>query len=785
MEILIKWAFLSLVMGFALFLPAAAWAQIPDHPIITEIYQEAAIPGGPATADLQNPNTPHQEFIEIFIPPLADLSPSLNKDALNLTFYDIEGDATSPGLSQVNLRVDLPTFDLDPSNGLTGLPRPPSGVVVLGWVQYLGNPPIELAGSPDSRIAMINGGITSASDFTFLPLNGHHFRRAENFPLPLEVSYIDTDSDPITGKIEQGSSAYLLVNRDDPGYMKFCGITDFLPAACDSFPNLAAGSGLGLSSLLDAFAINDDNSFSIDQQPYVAGTGDNIDLEFVLPRGGAFSDWVPQVPEEGTGYQRILVDRLKTSEDGVTGNEDPALDAATAYRPTSNMGPFFATPGYAALSTSPSRLSVAITPLQFFQILKDTRARPGLVAANIGGDFSIQIESTPGPTRDPSVINTDIGQSLSLPIAQSEIAPFFEIETFSTTPLGHSEFISVDIDASNSVPGDPDSIDPFHWRGAYLVTIDPTTGSDAQGQIFQGTALFALQGIPVVEGITNPFSETSLGNAMQLGSVAFLDSRGNGASLSDPASNLSDPLFMDPLVATMPTDPDFFINPVGTGLDLVDVVLNSAEVASGARSYTNSFNASQTLVQAREFSLPGTPTTGGFTPTERIHYADAKGAAGKLSDGLTDVVTNRDFEVALIDSQLSPLGTLETGATDDFGVAVRVEQVGPGASASVGEIIFLSSMGGLEGADLDTLDVPPYENLLTLVYLDLDALNSVMGIETIDKVYVIDGSGSGEVDIVEVVALPEPGASQALSLGALALGMLGRRKQRRTLSPWV
>ncbi|MDG2335865.1 MAG: hypothetical protein P8Q97_16760 [Myxococcota bacterium] len=766
-----------LIVGAGVFtLPAGAEAGNPDHPILTEIYQESSVPGGPATTDLTNPNTPHQEFIEIFIPPLADLSPTLDKDALNLTFYDIEGDASSPGLSQVNLRVDLPTFDLDPSNGLTGLPRPQTGIVVLGWIQYLGNPPTGLTGTPNSRTAMINGGITGAAGFTFIPLNGDQFEGTYNFPLPVAVSYIDTLSDPLTGKVEQGSSAYLLVNRDDPGYSELCGLTD--PATCDSFPNLASGSKLGLSCLLDAFAANDDASFNLDQQPYLAPSGDNIDLEFVLPRGGAFSVWVPQVPEEGSGYQRILVDRMKTSEDGIPGNEDPALDAATAYRSTSNTGPFFATPGYAASSTSPGRLSVAITPLQFFQVLKETQARPGLIAANIGGDFGIQTESTPGPTRDPSAMNASVTQSLSLPIAQSAIAPYFDVETFATTPLGHSEFITIELDSTTPVPGNPPTTDPLHRRAAYLVTIDPTTGQDAQGQSFQGTALFALQGVPVMEGVLNPFSETSLGSGMRNNSANFPNSRGNGASLSDPSSDLSDPALIQPMIATMPTDPTLFINPLGAGSNLVDVVLNSAEVVSGASSYANSFNVSETLVQAREFNLVGTPTTGGFTPTERIHYADAKGAAGKLSDGLTDVVTKRDFEVALIDSQLSPVGTLETGATDDFGVAVRVEQVAPGASASVGEIIFLSSMGGLEGADLDTLNVPPYENLLTVTYLDLDALNSVMGVETIDRVYVIDGSGSGEVDIVEIVALPEPGTGLALSLGVLLLASLERRKQR-------
>ena len=228
----------------------SARAQIADHPVITEVYPEPPSLGGPVG---RNPADSHQEFIEIYIPTLADLGVGLDKDALNVTLYDVEGDATSPGLSLVNYRIDLPTFDLDPSNGMTGLARPSNGVVVLGWVDYVGNPPTDLAGTPSTRLALVNGGVTSTADYMFIPINGNHFTGTTNFPTPVAVSHIDTVSDPLTGKIEQGSGAFLLVNRDDPGYAQLCGQTD--PAICNSFPNLPSGTTLGTSSLLDAFAI--------------------------------------------------------------------------------------------------------------------------------------------------------------------------------------------------------------------------------------------------------------------------------------------------------------------------------------------------------------------------------------------------------------------------------------------------------------------------------------------------------------------------------------------------
>jgi hypothetical protein len=95
-----------------------------------------------------------------------------------------------------------------------------------------------------------------------------------------------------------------------------------------------------------------------------------------------------------------------------------------------------------------------------------------------------------------------------------------------------------------------------------------------------------------------------------------------------------------------------------------------------------------------------------------------------------------------------------------------------------GEIIFLSTMGGLEGADIDSLDVPPHGNLLSIIYVDLDLLNTLMGVETIDRVYVIDGSGNGEVDILDVIQLPEPGFGASLASGTLGLAFFARRRSR-------
>ena len=142
---------LPLSLGLLLLATAPALAA-PGHPVFTEIYQDPPGPNdGPVGRDGGNL---HQEFVEIYLPTLADLDPGLAKDGLAITVYNVEGDGSSPGLGLVNFRIDLPLFDLDPGNGLSGLPRPASGLVVLGWVDYVGSPvPTGLAGTASTRVA--------------------------------------------------------------------------------------------------------------------------------------------------------------------------------------------------------------------------------------------------------------------------------------------------------------------------------------------------------------------------------------------------------------------------------------------------------------------------------------------------------------------------------------------------------------------------------------------------------------------------------------------------------
>ena len=101
--------------------------------------------------------------------------------------------------------------------------------------------------------------------------------------------------------------------------------------------------------------------------------------------------------------------------------------------------------------------------------------------------------------------------------------------------------------------------------------------------------------------------------------------------------------------------------------------------------------------------------------------------------GLTNVTTTRTFELVLVDSNLSFNGNIETGATDDFGIIIEVLDTEPAAPVVTGEFVFLSFSGGLQGEDIDSVQVPPGSDVLaTLIYLDLDNLLNELGIISIE-----------------------------------------------------
>jgi hypothetical protein len=734
-------------------------AQLPNHPVITEVFTDpAGISDGPVGRD---PGNLHQEFIEIYLPPAAQLDLSLNKDALRLAFYEVEGDSSSSGNSLVNYRVDLPTFDLDSDNGITpgAIARPANGVVVMGWVDYVGNPPSELSGTPATRVAQVEGGVTSVSGYTFVAINGEQFSGTTNFPVPAAVSSIDMPNEASSGIIQNGSAAYLLVNRDDAGYVELYDDNQ-IPIGGSADPSLATGTVLQTSALLDGFAANDHGKFAVLDQPYAIPTGDDIDLETVLPFGGPFSRLIPQVDEVNEfGYRRLFVDVAKTTEDVSPANDDPVADALNAYRTVSNDGPFFPTPGSAPLTTVAAELSVAAAPVQQFDVLTGTTGRPGIVSANVGGNFALQTTANPGASSDPLVATASVGVMDTVVSGQSFVYPSIAVTVGAGVADGSTVTIPVTVSADKVNAGDPDIVNPIAPTTATIRAIDPLTGTDAAGLPFQATAFVAMHGLPdsQVPGVVNEFASTSLATfvAANLGGLVD-DERHNGANLLNSQTDLSNSLIVDAMEDDMPDDPLLFINASSTAGtdDLVTTILNSAEVQAGHKTYEDNFNATQTAVRAVRFNIAETLTSGGtFVPTESVYYAGPTGIVGEPSSGLSNVTTTRGFELAILDSNVQQFGTLESGETDDFGIIVEVGRVRAGAQVLPGEFVFLSFTGGLEGADIDAVNVPPHNNQTVIIYGDLDPLDTVLGCETITQLYIVDGSGGSALNVIEVFSL--------------------------------
>ena len=740
----------------AAMLAAAAANAAPDHPVITEVFQDAPPTGsnvgdGPVSKD---PTYPHAEYIELYLPTLAALRAGLNKDSLKLTFYEVEGDSDSAGVGTVNYRIDLPPFDLDPSNGTTAgaVARPSSGVVVVGWLDYTGgNPPTGLAGTPSTRVALINGGVTSTSGFTFIPINGNQFTGTTSFPVPVGTSTLNTlvNGHPYTGIIEQGSAAYLLVNRDVAGYIsRDAGGVVNLPTNT-SFRN----------TLLDGYAGNDDAKFDELKQPCSNPGG--IDLSTVLTCTGAFTPLVAEVAEEREGYARLFLDVVKTTES--TATDSPAVDSGL-YRTIVAYGPLGPSPGIVHLLLSPPELELALPAGQSFDVLAGTTGRPGIRAANRGGNFSMSAAAVPGPAGNPN-FSYAIGSPAAGVLGQTPLYPQIEVSVSGAAAHLSTDTNHVTLNAATPA-GNPAVVNGTAAVDVTIRALNPTTGLNAAGQPFQATALVAIQGLRAPVSGTNEFAQTSLAGflAANLGGYAADDpgNGSNGLALINLATNLGSPAVVGPMEDKMSTDPLQYIDepnvPAGTK-SLVQTLLTSAERASGAPSYAETFNASNTLARAIRLNIPSTRTKGGtFVPTEAVNYVDATGTTGAIDSGLTQATTTRGFEVAIVDTNVGPTGVVETGATDDFSLEVRADRVRPGSSIQPGELILLSLNGGLQGADIDTLDVPPHSNRTVVIYFDLDALDDLLGVETVGFLWAVDTSGvAGEPNLIEAFSLAVDG----------------------------
>ncbi|MEK7757652.1 MAG: hypothetical protein AAB385_10620, partial [Planctomycetota bacterium] len=144
---------------------------------------------------------------------------------------------------------------------------------------------------------------------------------------------------------------------------------------------------------------------------------------------------------------------------------------------------------------------------------------------------------------------------------------------------------------------------------------------------------------------------------------------------------------------------------------------------------------------------------------ETVFFAEPDGDVFDERSGLSRVTSARTFELALLDTNMTadPISPIESGDADDFGLIVQVGRVRSGASVVPGQLLFLSYMGGLEGEDIDTVDVPGV-NATVAILLDLDNLDDVLKCETITKLFVVDSGGVATLNVVEALSLNVYGA---------------------------
>ncbi|MDO8631091.1 MAG: hypothetical protein Q7R41_11425, partial [Phycisphaerales bacterium] len=474
-----------------------------------------------------------------------------------------------------------------------------------------------------------------------------------------------------------------------------------------------------------------------------------------------------------------------TTEDGTAGNENPALDAQTSYREINRSGPFNPTPGSVVFTTTPPELGVAEAARHTFNVLAGTTGRPGLISANLGGNYPINITATPGACDSPCATAATFGPAAAATgiLGQSEAFPQIAV----TVPAGaaHGAIASapVTITATNSVAGDPSVVNPVQGSDTTITVLKPTTGLDATVPPlpFQTTVFLAEQGFGADPLVTNEFASTSLAAFVSANlDQAAQDSLGHINFLLQATTNLENNLSIDSLKVVFPakncvgapnaglpcgsdadctpgmcTDETEYINVLGATEDLATTVRTSAKVVSGSTAYEGALNATRTAVRAIQIPIPETLTKGGsYSASEFLFFGNSTGDVFNERSGLSRVTTARTFELAILDTNITAdlLSPIESGDADDFGLIVQVGRVRPGATVVPGQLVFLSYMGGLEGEDIDTLDVPGV-NATVAILLDLDNLDDILGCQTITKLFVVDSGGTATLNVIEVLSL--------------------------------
>ena len=98
-------------------------------------------------------------------------------------------------------------------------------------------------------------------------------------------------------------------------------------------------------------------------------------------------------------------------------------------------------------TTSPAELQLSGPAAQRYEVLADTSARPAIGAANVGGNFGMDVVTNPGASSDPSVIDFS-GRASSFPaVGQVPIFPDLLVQISASAPTGFVEAVTVQVDA--------------------------------------------------------------------------------------------------------------------------------------------------------------------------------------------------------------------------------------------------------------------------------------------------------------------------------------------------
>ena len=138
--------------------------------------------------------------------------------------------------------------------------------------------------------------------------------------------------------------------------------------------------------------------------------------------------------------------------------------------------PVYPTPS-AVFTTSPPELGVAEAARHTFNVLAGTTGRPGLISANLGGNYPINITATPGASSDPTVATFSSSADAIGILGQSEAFPQIAV----TVPASAADGAVASAPLTFTASGDPSVVNPMQGSGT-TITVLPTTGLTPQSR---------------------------------------------------------------------------------------------------------------------------------------------------------------------------------------------------------------------------------------------------------------------------------------------------------------